>query len=194
MRLPPAVVALAFLTAVGCGADEEPLPRLSPVPDFQLVDQDGAPFAASRLDGEVWVADFVFTRCPSICPLLTSQMGNLARRAEEAGLQARFVSFSVDPVNDTPEVLRAYAEAHGADLRRWTFLTGDLAAMRRAVVEGMRVRMGEPGPSAGGGAYDIPHASHFVLVDRERRIRGYYASDREGQEKLFADLRRLLGS
>jgi len=187
-----AVVALATVALVGCGADEEPLPQLATVPDFRLLDQDGHPFSASDLDGEVWVADFVFTRCPSVCPLLTSQMGNLARRAEEAGLSARFVSFSVDPVNDTPEVLHRYAEEHGADLRRWTFLTGDPAAMRRAVVQGMRVRMGEPQPTSGTDAYDIPHATHFVLVDRARRIRGYYASDREGQDALFADLKRLL--
>ena len=194
MRALLAATLLASLVHAGCTPPEEPLPELSRVPDFALVDQAGRPFTAAQLDGTVWVASFIFTHCPSTCPMLTSQMVNLQRRVADQELDARFVSFSVDPENDTPEVLRAYAATHGADLATWSFLTGESASVRRAVVEGMKVQMGEAQPLRDGPGYDILHATHFVLVDRDRRIRGYYATDRDGQDRLLRDIARLTGS
>ncbi len=197
-RLSPGalVVSLSLLVATAVsvvsigGCSEEPLPELAQVPSFALLDQDARPFGLAQLSGKVWVANFIFTHCPSICPLLTSQMGNLQRRAAGENLDVHFVSFSVDPRNDTPERLKAYAEEHGADLSNWSFLTGELEAVNAAIVRGMRVRMGEPTPSEEGG-YDIMHASHFVLVDATGRIRGYYSSDAAGMGRILRDAARL---
>lgn len=90
---------------------------LTQVPNFSLTRESGETFSsAESLRGHVWIANFIFTTCPSICPTLTSQMGNLERRTR--GSDVRFVSFSVDPETDTPEVLSRYARAHDANLER----------------------------------------------------------------------------
>ena len=176
---------LVLLALIACGSDAPPIPELAPVPEFRLTDQSGAPFGLAELRGKVWVANFVFTTCPTVCPMLTTQMRNVQQRLE-AQPNVRFVSFSVDPANDTPEVLRAYAEAHDADLSSWHFLTGETEAVRAAVVEGLHVGMGERQPSG-----DILHGTHFVLVDANGRIRGYYRNDREGLDDLVRDVGRL---
>ena len=166
--------------AVACS--DPPLPELMAVPDFVLVDQDAERFGSEQLRGKVWVANFIFTHCPSVCPTLTTQMGNLQRRIDSNDVA--WVSFSVDPERDTPEVLTTYARRHRAD---WTFLTGETATVRRAIVDGLRVSMGEPRADG-----DISHATHFVLVDQRGRIRGYYRQDVDGQRSLERDIRRLL--
>ncbi|MEM9864650.1 MAG: SCO family protein [Myxococcota bacterium] len=177
---------IAALTAtfaiVACG--DAPIPVLTGVPDFALERQDGESFGSANLRGRPWVANFIFTTCPSICPTLTSQMANLERRTRE--VNAQFVSFSVDPENDRPEVLRAYAASHDANLDRWAFLTGDTDAMRSVIEEGMRMRMGDRAADG-----DILHGGHFVLVDGQNRIRGFYRNDGAELERLEADLRRL---
>jgi protein SCO1/2 len=111
-------------------------------------------------------------------------MANL--RAGLADTEVQFVSFSVDPATDTPDVLRAYRTRMDANGEGWTFLTGEHEAVRQAIEGQMRVMMGE---RAGG---DIPHSMHFILVDRAGHIRGFYnSSDREELARLAADARRL---
>lgn len=175
---------LAFALAFGC-SDPEPPPTLLPVPAFELTSQKGEPFGSEQLAGKVWIANFMFTRCPTICPLLTSQMKELTETL--ADTPVRYVSFSVDPANDTPEVLTTYAEQRGADTERWTFLTGDNDAVEEVVVRGLRMRMGDE-PDQNG---DILHGSHFVLVDGTGTIRGYYQSNTEGLRDIAQDARLL---
>ncbi len=187
-----ALAVLVALLLTACTAPEEPLPTLAPVPDFELRDQRGRTVRDEDLRGAPWVADFIFTRCPSACPMLTAHMQNLARRLDGDAARVRMVSFSVDPEHDTPEVLARYAEGYGITGDRWLFLTGDIAPMRRAIEQGFRVRMGERVPTNADGVYDIMHAQHFVLVDAQNRIRGYYASDADGMQALERDARRLV--
>lgn len=177
-------VAVSLLAAA-CGSDAPPIPELAPVPEFRLVDQSGEPFGLTDLRGKVWVANFVFTTCPTVCPMLTTQMRNVQQRIG-ARENVRFVSFSVDPERDTPEVLRAYAATHDADPSSWHFVTGETDAVRRAVVDGLRVGMGERQSDG-----DILHGTHFVLVDARGKIRGYYRNDREGLDGLVRDVERL---
>src|SRR5271169_3584564 len=116
-----------------------PLPVLGQIPTFELTDQAGAPFSGDAMAGHVQVVDFVFTRCPSSCPRLTARMGELQARLAKDRSDARLVSFSVDPENDTPPVLAAYAAKAGADLARWTFVTGPADDVTRAVVLGFKM-------------------------------------------------------
>lgn len=171
----------------GCGPRRPEPPVLHPLPDFTARDQAGHEFRLSSLHGQVWVANFIFTDCPSVCPMLTAQMSNFQRRMAPQAPELRYVSISVDPARDTPEVLAAYAARHQADLRTWRFLTlGDHQATTDLLMRGFRVRMGERESQPGGG-YDIMHASHFVLVDGQQRVRGYYSTDAEGLANLEAD-------
>ncbi len=167
----------------------DPLPSLYPMPAFDLVSEQGEPFASSELWGEVVVANFIFTNCPTVCPMLTAEMAKLqGRLAAQPGIH--LLSFSVDPKNDTPEVLAAYGEKFGQDPGRWTFLTGELAAINEAVEKGFKIGMqGADDPEAT--AFDIVHGEHFVLVDANGVIRGYYRPEPEAFDRLVEDATRL---
>jgi protein SCO1/2 len=161
------------------------------VPAFSLLDQRGQRVTDRDLQGKPWVANFVFTRCPSVCPLLTAKFKALQDKlsAEE---NVAFVSFSVDPVHDTPEVLADYAAKYDADPARWRFLTGPLDALEKTVVQGFKIHMGEPKPRADDPSLiDIMHGEHFVLVDGAGTIRGYYRAEPAELEELLTDLHEL---
>lgn len=178
-------LALA-LFAAGCGGESD-LPEILVVRDFTLTTQAGEPFDSRSLSGKVWVASFVFTSCRDVCPLITNQVANLHRRVTDE--RVRFISISVDPTVDTPEVLREYRARYRAD-DRWTFLTGEPDAVRRVVTQIFHVSMGEP--QRGRGGYDIPHSEQLMLVDRHGVLRGQYETDRAGIDALTRDIDRLL--
>lgn len=182
------LLAGAVLAASGC-SHHKPLPKIGTVPDFHLVDQKAQAFPGSAMDGHVWVVDFFFTSCVTYCPLMTEHMRQLREKLHGDGV--RFMSISVDPDHDTPKVLEAYARKHHAAHDDWVFLTGDTAAVSRAVVKGFKLPMGKPVPRQGGNGYNILHARYFLLVDGHRRIRGYYTSDQLA--KLTDDAGRLAG-
>ncbi|RLB48118.1 MAG: SCO family protein [Deltaproteobacteria bacterium] len=174
--------------AFGCG--DEALPDLGSIPEMSLIDQNGQAFDRSDLEGRTSIVDFVFTRCPAICPLLSQKMAHLQQRYEGAGDDVQLVSISVDPEYDTPEVLLEYAGQYRADPARWRLLTGDADDVNRIVVSGFRQAMGEPERTAEGGV-DVMHSSHFVLVDRTATIRGFYSNDADGTATLLTDVERL---
>src|SRR5690242_5381640 len=118
----PVVVSLTL--ALGACHKSEPLPRIAQVPAFALRDQDGRELGPDALRGKVWIANFMFTSCPDVCPLLTSKMAAVRQRLVADRAAVHYVSFSVDPAHDTPEVLKRYAIEHGADRADWSFLTG----------------------------------------------------------------------
>ena len=179
------LLCLAVLSLGGCKKPRADLPSLGQVGEFSLVDQAGAPVTAQSLRGKVWVAAFFFTHCPTICPRITRRMRAL-QVAAAGEHPPRLVSFSVDPENDTPPVLLAYAQRFEADLRTWSFLTGDLSVVKRTVVGGFKLALdGKPDPGAENGG--IIHGSHLVLVDRNLAIRGYYRTDDEDDMKQLVE-------
>lgn len=178
---------------LGCGKRAaDPPPIIAELPEFELVDQHGETRNAASLRGAPIVANFIFTRCVTACPLLTSQMLNLQNRLGAAKEEVMMLSITVDPEYDSPEVLAEYARERGAD-HRWIYLTGPLADVRNAIERGFRVRAGDRVP-LGADGFDILHATHLVLLDDELRIRGYYRNDEEGLEGIERDLRALLAN
>jgi len=172
--------------------EPDPPPVLRQLPEWRLVDQNGAAFGNSDLEGDVWVASFLFTRCATVCPRLTAAVRRLERRYREEGVEGvRLVSFSVDPEHDTPDVLRGYAESRSLDLTNWSLVTGDENAVRSIVVSGFALPMGERLDLAGG-LVDVAHAARLFLVDRQGGIRGYYASDETGLDETFPRTRQIL--
>lgn len=173
---------------------QETLERFGRLPAFSFTRQDGQPFGLKQLEGRPWVANFIFTRCPTICPVFTQKMARLQKQTVDIGGELALVSFSVDPKYDTPERLTAYAAKHGADPARWSFLTGDYEQLKDTVVGGFKIAMGRNSPNED----DIPsifHGSHFVLVDRTGEIRGYYNSEHDDDvERLRRDAERLVRS
>jgi protein SCO1/2 len=169
----------------------EPLPVISELPPFTLTDQDGRAFGKAELSGKVWLAGFIFTRCPTICPALTATMARIQHRARGIEPQFRLVSISVDPAYDTPERLFEFAAKHRASPRMWRFLTGPLDEVRKTVVDGLKIAMGEVE-----GEQDfasVMHGTHFVLVDQQGQIRGYYPStDADVVDRVLADAAMLI--
>ncbi len=164
-----------------------PLPVLAQVPRFELTDQDGRPFGSRDLEGRTWVASFIFTRCPTVCPRITARMARLQGRARQLAPAFHLVSFSVDPGFDTPERLAAYARAHRASPRMWTFLTGAEDAVKEAVVSGMKIAM-EREAGADGRSRGVLHGTALVLVDGRGRVRGYYdPEDDTALDRLVRD-------
>jgi protein SCO1/2 len=171
-------------------------PVLGRMEAFSLYDQRGKTFGLDDLDGTIWIADFIFTGCQAACPMLTSKMRALQKHIEERErtlghhLPVRLVSFSVDPEVDTPDKLAAYAAKWGADQERWSFLTGPLAEVNRAVTRSLKIPFEKGGADTS--AFDVMHGEHFVMVDGQRRIRGYFETDPAGMAELKAALESLL--
>ncbi len=159
--------------------------RFGRVPDFHLTDENGKPFARADLAGKVWVADFIFTRCPSVCPLLSQKLEKIQKRTRQLGRAFHLVSFSVDPEHDSSADLLTYAHRFHANPRGWTFLTGSLGAMEEAVVKGFKIAMQKEPRAGETGLFDIVHGEHLILVDPEGEIRGYYEANDEGIDQLM---------
>jgi protein SCO1 len=176
-------------------------PVLGVLPAFTLTDQRSQPFGARELAGKIWVADFIFTACQGVCPLLSERMAEVGKRARHLGPDFHLVSISVDPDRDTPERLAAYAARYGANPVSWSFLTGPEQAIQATVVDGFKVgagkepsrRAGSAAAAADGGApfWEIFHGENLVLVDRQMRIRGYFSPTPEGLDKLLEAVGRV---
>ncbi|WP_426755993.1 SCO family protein [Myxococcus sp. Y35] len=198
-----AVTALGIATVSGVtllrarGASQAqsqqgPLPQLGALPDFSFTRHDGQPFGSAQLRGRPYVANFIFTRCPTICPEFTRKMVGVQKATASFGAGLQLVSFSVDPKYDTPERLAEYGERHGADFSRWSFLTGDYEQLKETIVQGFKVSMGREPGAPEDDLLSIFHGTHFVLVDDAGQIRGYYDSaDSDSTERLIHDTRRL---
>ena len=165
------------------GSASSSLSILTQLPQFTLVERSGKPLGLEDLRGKVWIADFIFTRCPGPCPLMTSRMARL-QNSLEGKSDVRLVSFSVDPENDTPEELTKYANQYHADSQHWFFFTGEKSAIHQLAKNGFLV----------GGVDDVMmHSTRFILVDRQARVRGYYDSnEEESLQKLIKDVETLL--
>jgi uncharacterized membrane protein YozB (DUF420 family)/cytochrome oxidase Cu insertion factor (SCO1/SenC/PrrC family) len=184
--------ALAILVALGSALAKTPPRPLGKVAPFTLTERSGRAFSRAELDGHPWVADFVFTRCGGPCPLVSNVMEKV--QASLGRSDARLVTFTVDPTHDTPTVLSEYATLHHAE-DRWSFLTGDEAAIANLVSASFHLPMSrDPGAPVG---QLVTHSTRLVLVDREGQIRGYYDGVDENMqpspelEGLLHDLRAL---
>ena len=175
------ILAVAF---TACGPSEPPLPTYGMVPEFHLTAHTGQEFSSTSLHNKIWVADFMFTNCPGPCPRMTTQM----RKIQEAFAgrpDVRFVSFTVDPKRDTPEILAAYARRYNADTNTWHFLTGPVEKLHQLKRETFLL-----GDVDG---VTFEHSTRFVLVDGDGRIRGFYPTAEPSDiDKLIEDLNKLV--
>ena len=158
------------------------------IPDFDFVNQDGESFTKKDLMGKIYVADFFFTTCPSICPIMKTQMLRIHEKYKD-NPKVHIVSHSIDPSHDTVEVLRDYADRLEVDTKSWTFLHGEMDDIFRIAQEGYLVSAKEDSLAPGG----LLHSGAFILVDPEKRIRGYYDGTKEQDvNQLMEDMDILL--
>lgn len=160
-----------------------PLPVLGQITNFKLIDLNGNTFSLKNLEGKVWIADFFFTTCSDICPLMTKNMRSL-HESFKLEHKVKLVSITVNPEQDGPEVLKKYADSIKVKNDKWYFLTGERETIRKLLVNDFKLGdVSEP----------IFHSSYFALVDGDGLIRGYYDGTNDKEiAKLFKDTASLL--
>ncbi len=170
-------------------------PPIASLGSWHLVDQQGQSIGDDTLKGQVWIASFFFSRCPSVCPAQQADfrkiLGHVADLRDDDKKPIRLVSFSVDPEFDTPAVLQAYAAKLQAP-DQWSFVTGDQTALTDLLVKRMMVDIGERRALPGSpDLFDIGHVERFVLIDQNGDVRGFWGTDELARGNLINAARLL---
>lgn len=182
------VIAIAWVALKSTAPEAEAdLPPIAAVPDFTFTSQTGEEVSKSDLLGNVWIANFVFTRCPGPCPAMTGRMAELQKVVERKGGNVRLVTVTVDPEHDTPEVLAKYGESYQNNPEIWSLLTGENEVIQEFVTKGMLLPLATD-PDG------LPsHSQKFIVVDAEGQIRTYHdLDDPELLPKLLMDIGQLM--
>jgi len=197
------IIVLNFLVALlafSC-SQEKKLPFLGPkqvnakgdtvyhqIPSFRFLNQDSVVVSEKDVEGKVYVADFFFTTCPTICPKMKTQMLRIYERYKDRD-EVRIISHSIDPDFDTPNVLKDYATRLQVKAPKWNLLTGDKAAIYTLGQKSYMVSAQEDPNEAGG----FVHSGAFILVDKNRHVRGIYDGTVEAEvNHLLEDMEILL--
>jgi len=174
------------------------LVTIAKVPSFEFTNQDGKLISNSFYENKVYVVEFFFTTCPTICPKMNANMVKIQNEFyafQDFGI----VSFSINPKHDTPEILKQYAKDHGATLKNWNFLTGKQDDIYELANNGFTLYAGENSEAEGG----FEHSGMFALIDKEGNIRSrldelgnpvafYDGLDPKGVEMIKEDIAILL--
>jgi len=174
------------------------LVKIGEVPSFEFTNQDGEQISNSFYEDKVWVVEFFFTTCPTICPKMNANMVKIQDKYY-GNLDFGIASFSINPKHDTPKILKAYAKNHGATLKNWQFLTGDQELIYDLANSGFTLFAGENSEAEGG----FEHSGMFALIDKEGNIRSrldefgnpiafYDGLDPKGVQMIIEDIAILL--
>ena len=163
--------------------EENELPIIGQIPSFDLIDQNGESFTLESVKGNVWLADFIFTTCAGPCPIMTERMSTVQHDLIDID-KLKFVSFTVNPDYDTPEVLKKYAKRYDADISTWSFVTGKYEQIQELIANGFKM---------GDEEEIVFHSTRFALVDHEGNLRGYYSgTEPMDHENLTRDIHSLV--
>lgn len=155
------------------------------VPEFNFTNQDGKEVGLKDLQGKVWLASFIFTRCPDVCPPMTANKSKVQQELQQKGIDIQYVSFSVDPDFDKPEQLKEFGERHQADFSQWHFLTGySVEEIQKIAKEAFKGSIDQQkGPSE-----KVPilinHPTQFYLIDGNGQVRKFYSGLESDTKKL----------
>jgi protein SCO1 len=179
-------IIAGWLTAAVSLASGENLPKIKPAPEFTLTKQDGVRLALKDLRGKMLAITFIFASCADTCPLLTAKMAGIQDRlGADFGKKIYFVSITVDPERDTPEVLKQYAEGHKANPAGWAFLTGTPAEIREVAKRyGIYYKKMPRG--------DVDHTFLTSLVDQAGILRVQYMGVKFNPDEMLRDLQSLV--
>ncbi len=159
------------------------------ISNFSLTNQNGETVTEENYNNKIYVADFFFTTCPSICPIMTENMFYIQEKTINKDIL--LVSYSVTPEIDSVAQLKKYAIEKGVDDSRWNLLTGE----KKDIYELARKSYLVAKNNGDGGKYDMIHTENFVLIDKEKRIRGFYdGTNKEEMDKLLNDIQILENS
>ena len=162
--------------------------RFHKIKSFEFLNQNGEIISEKDYEGFIYVADFFFTTCPSICPLMTNNMVNIQNYIKDKN-KVKLLSFSVTPEIDSVPVLKEYSIKKGVDDKYWNLLTGDKSKIYSLARKSFLVVK----ENRESNSHDMIHTENFVLVDREKRIRGFYdGTDDKDMQVLKKDIEILL--
>jgi protein SCO1/2 len=202
------IVLIAFVSLLSCGGSDNKLPILgerdwvkktvdgkevvdtiyNTIPPFSFVNQQGDTVSEKIVEGKIYVTDFFFTTCPTICPVMKRQMIKVFQQFK-GNPDVMILSHTIDPEHDTPQVLNTFAKDLGIEGTQWQFLTGSKDKIYKIGQENYMSTAKEDKTAEGG----YIHSGAFILVDKEKHVRGMYdGTTEEGTQKLIADMRRLL--
>ena len=154
------------------------------IADFSFTNQNGKTITQKDYEGKIYVADFFFTTCGSICPKMTTNLSDI-QKAFATNPKVKLLSFTVFPETDSVPFLKAYAKKHQVDDAKWNLVTGDkkeIYTMARKSY--LAVKLGKPDE-----LYDMVHTENFVLVDTKKRVRGFYdGTNKEDMKRLIEDI------
>lgn len=154
------------------------------ISDFSLINQDGETITNDTYKDKIYVADFFFTRCATICPIMTGNMAELQKIYKD-DKEVMLLSHSVTPVIDSVPILKMYAENKGIDKEKWNITTGD----KKHIYDLARKSYFATLDEGDGGEQDFIHTEQFILVDKKRQIRGYYdGTDKTEIERIKKDI------
>lgn len=160
------------------------------IADFSLTNQNGKTITQEDYKGKIYIADFFFTTCPTICPIMTKNMVDL-QKALGKDSDVMLLSHSVTPEIDSVKQLKKYAIEKGVDDRNWNLVTGD----KKQIYELARKSYLAVKTDGDGGPFDMIHTENFILVDKDKRIRGFYdGTKKEDMDKIMADIEILKNS
>jgi protein SCO1/2 len=155
---------------------------------FRFISQDGKEITNKDFEGKIYVANFFFTRCPSICPVISSELTRVQEAFQSTG-EVKILSHSIDPLYDSIKTLKEYSNHYKADNSMWTFVTGDSTAMYNAAKCGYFIAVQKSENSS----LIFDHSDKLILVDKEQRIRGFYSgTKREEVDRLIAEIQILM--
>lgn len=161
-------------------------PKMIP---FEFLNQDSLKVTNESFKGKVWVADFFFTTCPTICPAMTKNLKWLNEQTIDLKNDIQFISFTINPNHDSPTSLMNYKKHYKISSSNWSFLTGDEAFTHQLGIDHFQIFAGQDASAAGGYA----HSGAFTLIDKEGYVRGVYlGTDMKHVKQLEKDLRKLL--
>lgn len=160
------------------------------VRDFDFINQDEEPVSLDDLKGNYWIADFIFTNCETVCLPMTKNMSILQDMVKDEGIDMQFISFSIDPDNDSPEALKEYGEGFDADFNNWSFLTGyEFDEIREFSIKSFKSMVQMPADEDND---QIIHGTSFYLVDPEGKvIKGYPGVKADDMKDIFKDIKKL---
>ncbi|MCO6499149.1 MAG: SCO family protein [Vicingus serpentipes] len=139
------------------------------IPYFEFVNQDGNKVSSNDLLGNIYIADFFFVTCPTICPKMTTNMGYIQQKFNGKD-DLKFISITVNPEHDNIDVLKEYAKKVHADIKSWSFLTGEKEKIYDIAFNGFFVSTMRDSIAPGG----FLHSQMLILVDRKGHVRGYF--------------------
>ncbi|UOR10427.1 SCO family protein [Halobacillus amylolyticus] len=164
------IIITTALILASCGTQELEDPLNWEIGTLQGTTQANEEFSIDDMEGKVWLADFIFTSCNTVCPPMTRNMAKIQDMLEEEGVDAEIVSFSVDPEVDTPKMLKEFGSAQGADFSNWTFVTG----YSQDKIESFAKESFKTIAQKTEGVKQVSHGSQFFLVNQEGKVVKYY--------------------